>query len=200
MIDRIRAIRQQKGLTLADVAAACSPPTTAQTIGRLETGARTLSLDWLNRIAAALGVEPGSLVREETRTPARVIAQLGPSGLVALSAPHDILLPNEIDPLARWVVLRVESAWGEYRAGDQLWMRHLDWGAVPVAASKLINREMIVPLPGGRLALGRLIAITPETLEEEHAVSLLPSLDNKPPMRIEGPAWIALAEMLVRPL
>ena len=44
MINRIRDIRRQKGMTLADVAAACSPPTTAQTIGRLETGMRNLSL------------------------------------------------------------------------------------------------------------------------------------------------------------
>ena len=56
MSNRIRDIRKAKGLTLADVAAACTPPTTAQTIGRLETGTRTLSLVWLNRIADALGV------------------------------------------------------------------------------------------------------------------------------------------------
>jgi transcriptional regulator with XRE-family HTH domain len=37
MINRIRDIRREKGLTLADVAARCTPPTTAQTIGRLET-------------------------------------------------------------------------------------------------------------------------------------------------------------------
>jgi transcriptional regulator with XRE-family HTH domain len=58
MINRIRDIRRQKGLTLADVAARCAPPTTAQTIGRLETGMRSLSLGWMNRIAAALDVDP----------------------------------------------------------------------------------------------------------------------------------------------
>jgi hypothetical protein len=45
-------------MTLADVAARCSPPTTAQTIGRLETGTRNLSLIWMNRIALALEVDP----------------------------------------------------------------------------------------------------------------------------------------------
>jgi len=49
MINRIRDIRREKGLTLADVAARCTPPTTAQTIGRLETGMRQLSLTWMNR-------------------------------------------------------------------------------------------------------------------------------------------------------
>jgi transcriptional regulator with XRE-family HTH domain len=58
VINRIRDIRKQKGLTLAEVAAACDPPTTAQTIGRLETGMRNLSLVWMNRISGALGVLP----------------------------------------------------------------------------------------------------------------------------------------------
>ncbi|MEC7161082.1 helix-turn-helix transcriptional regulator, partial [Qipengyuania flava] len=56
MINRIRDIRRQKGLTLADLAAACVPPTTPQTVGRLETGMRNLSLKWMERIAAALEV------------------------------------------------------------------------------------------------------------------------------------------------
>ena len=66
MINRIRDIRKEKGMTLADVAAACEPPTTAQTIGRLETGMRNLSLGWMNRIAAALRVEPEMLVRGDS--------------------------------------------------------------------------------------------------------------------------------------
>jgi len=43
-------------MTLDDVARRCDPPTTPQTIGRLETGTRTVSVGWLNRIAKALGV------------------------------------------------------------------------------------------------------------------------------------------------
>ena len=37
MITRIREVRKAKGLTLEQVGALCDPPTTAQTIGRLET-------------------------------------------------------------------------------------------------------------------------------------------------------------------
>lgn len=44
MITRIRDVRKAKDMTLAEVAAACVPPTTAQTIGRLETGTRTVSV------------------------------------------------------------------------------------------------------------------------------------------------------------
>ena len=59
MITRIREVRRAKGMTLDDVARACSPATTPQTIGRLETGTRTVSVGWLNRIAQALGVAAG---------------------------------------------------------------------------------------------------------------------------------------------
>ena len=43
MITCIRDIRRAKGLTLQEVADRCVPPTTAQTIGRLETGTRAPS-------------------------------------------------------------------------------------------------------------------------------------------------------------
>ena len=56
MITRIREVRRARKMTLQDVADRCTPPTTPQTIGRLETGTRTVSVGWLNRIAAALGV------------------------------------------------------------------------------------------------------------------------------------------------
>ena len=49
-------------MTLDDVARRCEPRTTPQTIGRLETGTRTVSVGWLNRIAKALGVDAEDLV------------------------------------------------------------------------------------------------------------------------------------------
>jgi transcriptional regulator with XRE-family HTH domain len=62
MITRIRDVRRSKGLTLDEVAQRCEPPTTPQTIGRLETGTRTVSVGWLNRIAKALAVDASDLV------------------------------------------------------------------------------------------------------------------------------------------
>ena len=58
------------------MAEACDPPTTAQTIGRLETGMRNLSLKWMDRIGAALGVDPEVLVRSDDNEQAQVIAYL----------------------------------------------------------------------------------------------------------------------------
>ena len=85
MINRVRDIRKQKGMTLADVAERCSPPTTAQTIGRLETGMRKLSLVWMNKIAAALDVEPELLLRGEESEQPRLIARLTATGTEALT-------------------------------------------------------------------------------------------------------------------
>jgi len=62
MITRIREVRRARGMTLDDVARKCDPPTTPQTIGRLETGIRTVSVGWLNRIAKAFGVYAQDLV------------------------------------------------------------------------------------------------------------------------------------------
>ena len=67
MITRIREVRRARGMTLDDVARQCEPPTTPQTIGRLETGTRTVSVGWLNRIAKALRVEAQDLVEGTDR-------------------------------------------------------------------------------------------------------------------------------------
>src|SRR5947209_658888 len=83
MITRIREVRRARGLTLDDVARRCDPPTTAQTVGRLETGTRTVSIGWLNRIARALGVEAQDLVDGGEASELAVAAVLGPAGATA---------------------------------------------------------------------------------------------------------------------
>src|SRR5262252_9334347 len=84
MITRIREVRRARGLTLDEVARRCDPQTTAQTIGRLETGTRTVSVGWLNRIAKALGVDAQDLVEGGETAELKVAAVLGPGGANAL--------------------------------------------------------------------------------------------------------------------
>ena len=96
MINRIREIRKAKGLTLADLAQACDPPTTAQTIGRLETGTRTLSIKWMERIGNALGVDPQNLVRSNNQERAQVVAELGFGEASGVPKPRDAVLPHEL--------------------------------------------------------------------------------------------------------
>src|SRR3546814_13820264 len=91
MINSIRSVRRAKGLTLEEVGQRCVPPTTAQTIGRLETGTRTLSLGWMNRIAAALGVDAAELVQLPQDTKLTITAPLPAAGAAAPTrAAHEL--------------------------------------------------------------------------------------------------------------
>lgn len=190
MINRIRDIRKRKGLTLAQLAEACDPPTTAQTIGRLETGTRNLSLKWMDRIAAALDVDAEALVRSDTSEQPRVVATLNSAGAEALAAPRDAILPSELGGEGILVVLSVDTGVGEFRPGDLLYMRQID----PDNAARAINRDVLVPRPGGRFAFGRLID------RKGTLVGILPPGIGQKQQVVDKPAWIAVAEMLVRPL
>lgn len=190
MINRIRDIRRQKGMTLADVAARCTPPTTAQTIGRLETGMRNLSLVWMNRIAAALEVDPELLVRGEGSPPPQLVARLLETRVEALSVPGDAVLPTELGGDGNLVVLAVESGAGDYRAGDQVWLRRSE----PDSFGRLLNRDVLAPRAGGRFTFGRMID------RDGSRIALLPPGLGKRQMVIDNPPWLAVAEMLVRRL
>ena len=190
MINRIRDIRKGKGMTLAEVAAACDPPTTAQTIGRLETGMRNLSLTWMNRIGAALGVDPEALVKAEEVAATQVVAKLTGGGAEALSSSRDAILPTELVEGGALLCMEVEAGQGEYRAGDQLWMRRAD----PEKAGNFINRDVLLPRSGGRFAFGRLID------RQGSLVGLLPPGIGQRQIVVDSPPWLAVAEMLVRKL
>ena len=186
MITAIRDVRRARGMTLDDVARACVPPTTAQTIGRLETGTRTVSVAWLNRIAAALGVDAAELVRlSDSGVP--VAALIGPEGAVAPRAPMTLATPQ---PGAGLVGLVVQAALGDYRAGDQLWCERL----APDAFARALNRDVLVPRAAGRFAFGRLIG------REEGRVQLLGLMPGARQQVLADPPWMAKVTRLIRDL
>ena len=190
MINRIRDIRKEKGWTLADLAEACDPPTTAQTIGRLETGMRNLSIKWMGRIAAALDIEPELLVRSEASAPPQVVAVLNEGGADGLRTPRDAILATDLGGDMPLMVLSIEASSGEYRPGDQLWLRQL----APNDAQRAINRDVLVPRKGGRFAFGRLID------RQGKMMGILPPGAGQKQQVVDDPAWLAVAEMLVRKL
>ena len=190
MINRIRDIRKQKGWTLADLAEACEPPTTPQTVGRLDTGMRNLSLNWMERIAAALEVDPELLVRSEKAAHPQIVASLGAGGPEALASPRDAILATDLGSEGALMVLSIDYPHGEYRPGDQLWLRQLD----PDDATRAINRDVLVPRKGGRFAFGRLIDRKGDLL------GVLPPGQGQKQDVIKDAPWIAVAEMLVRAL
>ncbi|GAA4768052.1 hypothetical protein GCM10023219_12400 [Stakelama sediminis] len=187
MITAIRDVRRAKKLTLEDVAQRCDPPTTAQTIGRLETGTRTVSVAWLNRIAAALGVDASDLVKLPERPDLSVAATLDGSGAQA-PRHSETVPPPAVEP--EMVAVRVTGATGDYRAGDQLWCLRL----APDAFGRALNRDILAPRPAGRFAFGRLIGV------EGSRLQLLPPGPGQRQVIIAEAPWIAVAARLVREL
>ena len=187
MITAIREVRRAKGMTLEDVAKACVPPTTAQTIGRLETGTRTVSVAWLNRIAAALGVDASDLVTLPDRPDIAVAAELGADGVHAPRRAATIVAPR---PAPEMVAIIVTNGVGDYRAGDEIWCERL----APDAFGQALNRDVLVPRPAGRFLFGRLIG------REEGKLHLLPLGAGQRQQVVADPPWLARAIRLVRNL
>jgi transcriptional regulator with XRE-family HTH domain len=187
MITRIREVRRAKKLTLQDVAERCRPQTTPQTIGRLEMGTRTVSVGWLNRIAAALEVEAGDLVRLAAQEDVPVAALLGADGALA---PRRSLVSLPPRFLADGIAVAVTSAIGDYRSGDEIWLARLS----PPAFAGALNRDVLVPRPGGRFLFGRLIG------RDDGRLHLLPLGAGQRQAVVADPAWLGMAVTLIRSL
>jgi transcriptional regulator with XRE-family HTH domain len=187
MITRIREVRRARGLTLDEVAKRCVPPTTAQTIGRLETGTRTVSVGWLNRIGKALGVDAQDLVEAGEAAELKVAAVLGPGGAMAPRRAA-IVVPPRVDE--GQIAVLVAASIGDYRSGDELWCETLQ----PEDYAKALNRDVLVPRPAGRFLFGRLINRDAEKLQ------VLPLEPGGRQQVVANPAWLGVASKLVRSL
>ena len=187
MITRIREVRRARGMTLDDVAKRCDPPTTAQTIGRLETGTRTVSVGWLNRIAKALGVEAQDLVEGGEGAELKVAALLGSGGATA-PRKVSIVVPPRVEE--GQIAILVGSSVGDYRAGDELWCDTLQSGEY----ARALNRDVLIPRPAGRFLFGRLIN------RDEEKLQILPLEAGGRQQVVANPPWVAVAVKLVRTL
>ena len=188
MITRIREVRRARKLTLDQVAQKCVPPTTAQTIGRLETGTRTVSVGWLNRIAAALGVDASDLVAsgaEAADVP--VVAVLSGTGASAPRKSSIVVAPR---PREGQMAITVSGGVGDYRAGDEIWCDPLQ----KEDYARALNRDVLVPRPAGRFLFARLIG------REGDKLHLLPLGAGARQTVVTDPPWIAVAARLVRNL
>ena len=138
MITAIREVRRAKGMTLEEIGRACVPPTTAQTIGRLETGTRTVSVGWLNRIAKALGVTAADLVKLPDQAELEVVATLNAAGAHASTKAAKVPPPR---PAPELVAVTVSGGVGDYRAGDEIWCERLS----PDDFGRALIRDVLVP-------------------------------------------------------
>ena len=174
-------------MTLEDVARACRPPTTPQTIGRLETGMRTVSIGWLNRIASALGVEAQDLVERGQSAELKVTAILGPRGAAAPRRTAIVVPPRMED---NQIAIAVAGSIGDYRMGDQIWCVSLQ----PESYAKALNRDVLVPRPAGRFLFGRLIN------RDEEKLQILPLESGGRQQVVTNPPWLGVAMKLIRTL
>ena len=194
MITRIREVRRARGMTLDDVAKACTPPTTPQTIGRLETGTRTVSVGWLNRIASALGVDAADLVDHPDRAELPVVAVLGANGAAAPRR-QALVVPPKV--AAGQIAMTVSASIGDYRAGDEIWCDRLEPGDFGLA----LNRDVLLPRPAGRFLFGRLIGREEPTAGQPGGkLHLLPLGAGGRQTVVTDPPWAAMAVRLVRAL
>jgi transcriptional regulator with XRE-family HTH domain len=187
MITRIREVRRARKMTLQDVADACDPPTTPQTIGRLETGTRTVSVGWLNRIAAALGVDAADLITLPDREDIPVAATLDHEGAHAPRR-EGVAVPPQ--PIPGLVAVTVSSSSGDYRSGDEIWLARM----APEAFAGALNRDVLVPRPAGRFLFGRLIG------REDGKLHILPNGAGQRQTVVTDPPWAAVAVKLIRSL
>ena len=187
MITRIREVRRARGMTLDDVARRCDPPTTPQTIGRLETGMRTVSVGWLNRIARALGVEAQDLVEGGEAAELKVAAIVGPGGAIAPKKSAIVVPPHVGDGQ---VAVLVAASIGDYRSGDEIWCETL----APADYARALNRDVLIPRPAGRFTFGRLIN------RDEEKLQILPLEAGARQQIVANPPWVGVAMKLVRSL
>jgi transcriptional regulator with XRE-family HTH domain len=187
MITRIREVRRARRMTLQDVADRCDPPTTPQTIGRLETGTRTVSVGWLNRIAGALGVEASDLVTLPEREDVPVAAMLDHDGAHAPRRDGVVIPPTATPGL---VAMTVYAGIGDYRSGDEIWLERL----APDRFAGALNRDVLLPRPGGRFLFGRLIG------REGDRLHILPLGAGHRQTVVTDPPWAAVAVKLIRGL
>jgi transcriptional regulator with XRE-family HTH domain len=187
MITRIRDVRRAKKLTLQEVADRCDPPTTPQTIGRLETGTRTVSVGWLNRIAKALGVEAADLVTLPERDDIPLAATLEHDGAHAPRR-EGVAVPPAASP--GLVAMTVSAGVGDYRNGDEIWLNRL----APEDYASALNRDLLVPRPAGRFVFGRLIG------REGARIQILPLGSGGKQQVFDDPPWAAVAVRLIRSL
>ena len=187
MITCIREVRNARGLTLLEVAQRCDPPTTAQTIGRLETGTRTVSVGWLNRIARALAVEAADLVRTPDKAALPVAALLASDGA---HVPAKTLTATPPQPHEDAMAVLVQQGIGDYRAGDVIWCERV----APDHYARALNRDVLVPRAGGRFAFGRMIGL------ESDRLLLLPLASGGRQTVIVDAPWIGVSRRVVRDL
>lgn len=153
-VNRLRTIREARGLTLEQVALAAG--TSHQQVQRLETGERRLTHEWMQRLAPALGVKPPELIDEDEGGLVPVVGHVGTGETVhAFDDPGAVVDRVEAprDGLdAHAVIVRGDSMWPRYEDGCLLFFRATDR-----VAPESLGRTCVIQVRNGATYVKRLM-------------------------------------------
>lgn len=185
MATRIHQVRKQRCLTLQNLADRVG--TTAQTIQRLETAKMTVTVEWLERIAKALDMNPAMLLTTYASPSVPLIGELVTDGAVkrlsGATRKVEISVPVE-DPVA----VSLRNRFGPHEAGTLL----IGTRFTAPKARDVDGRDCLVELRSGRLIFRRVV------YTRGGPTAYVPYEDGSPVERNLEIAWIAPVVMTVR--
>ncbi len=183
---RIREIRRAKKMTLQQVADRIG--TTAQTIGRLETGVRTLSINWVERIADALDADSSELLSMSGGGDVEISGLIKQNGSVASKAVGTVALRVMAhNPSA----LKLAETMGQYQTGDIIIFDELN----PESGSSAIGNDCLVKGGNGDVHVGKLISWAAGDYACLASIAASGNLET-----IQEPVAVAKAVLLIRSL
>jgi hypothetical protein len=116
-----------------------------------------------------------------------LVAVLDHDGAHAPRRPGVVVPPGTEQDM---VAITVAASLGDYRSGDEIWCRRLE----PPVFGAALNRDLLVPRPGGRFLFGRLIG------REDYKLHLLPLGAGQRQLVVADPPWAGVATKLIRDL
>ncbi|MFZ1990804.1 MAG: helix-turn-helix transcriptional regulator [Alphaproteobacteria bacterium] len=152
MRNLIRQVRLLRGLTQAELAQKVG--TTAATVSRLEKDTMTLSTEWLDRFAVALGVHPSELIEQRGRPAIQMLGKAGRNGRV--SGMVDERITVEV-PTNDAVAIEIAAHQGFYAAGERVIGERLRGASM----SNGVGHDCIVALKDGAVMLARVTGTGP---------------------------------------
>lgn len=153
MQTRIRKLRKTRGWTLQQLADKIG--TTPQTVQRLETANMTVSMDWLEKFANALGVAPADLIGTSSPKDIECLGEIGRDAtLEAPNAGFSEITALSLDvPAQHPISVRITEPVGIYVAGSMLIADRLpkdQW-------TSAVGWDCLVELKDGTTLLRRLV-------------------------------------------
>jgi transcriptional regulator with XRE-family HTH domain len=186
MKTRIRELRRLNGWTLKALADRLG--TTPQTIQRLETGAISVSTEWLARFAEVFGTTPAALlgpVATAGHPAAEMLGDLGRSGRLR-AGPSDARFHLDL-PATRPVAVRVDEPTGPYGRGTILIANRLG----PSDLAALGTCDALVALDPDTVLLRRLIRAA------DGSITLVPWSTADDVLHNVQPLWAARLVMRI---